>query len=116
LAVLEAKCKTSFANKDVFLTVLGGMRIHEPAADLCVALALLSCLKKRPLSPKTVAFGEIGLTGEIYNASFTEHRLREAHNLGFEHIFMPPHRGDYTCPDLDITHVRHVNDLERCFE
>lgn len=116
LAVLEAKCKTSFANKDVFLTVLGGMRIHEPAADLCVALALLSCLKKRPLSAKTVAFGEIGLTGEIYNASFTEHRLREAHNLGFEHVFMPPHRGDYACPDLNITHVRHVNDLERCFE
>lgn len=113
LAVLEAKCKISFSNKDVFLTVLGGIRIQEPAADLCVALALLSCLKKKALPPKAFAFGEIGLTGEVYNTSFTENRLREARHLGFDHVFMP-HNTEST-ETFGITTMRHVKDLDLYF-
>ena len=113
LAVLEAKCQTSFSNKDVFLTVLGGIRIQEPAADLCVALALLSCLKKKSLPRKAFAFGEIGLTGEIYSTSFGENRLREARHLGFNHVFMP--ESTLTTEDLQVASMNHVKDLDLYF-
>lgn len=109
LAVLEARCQMPFSKKDVFLTVLGGIRVHEPAADLCVALALLSCLKKTPLPAHAVAFGEIGLTGEVYPTSFTDHRVREAEQLGFKHVFTP----QSACTTTNLHHVRinHVQDL-----
>ena len=113
LAVLEARCQLCFSKKDVFLTVLGGIRITEPAADLCVALALLSCLKKRPLPKRAIAFGEIGLTGEIYPTAFGEHRLREAEQLGFSHVFMPD--SALSTHSMTLTSLNHVKDLDLWF-
>jgi DNA repair protein RadA/Sms len=113
LAVLEARCQMLFAQKDVFLTVLGGLRVQEPAADLCVAMALLSCLSQKPLPARSIAFGEIGLTGEVYCASFTEHRLREASQLGFEHVFMPGSLPKDS--KLNHTPITHVRDLAALF-
>jgi DNA repair protein RadA/Sms len=113
LAVLEARCQVNFSKKDVFLTVLGGMRVTEPAADVCVALALLSCLKKKSLPRSAIAFGEIGLTGEIYPSAYTEYRLREAEQLGFRSVFMPDSPLKPTGP---CTILHHVKDLELCFK
>jgi len=113
LAVLEARCQLCFSKKDVFLTVLGGIRITEPAADLCVALALLSCLKKRPLPKRAIAFGEIGLTGEIYPTAFGEHRLREAEQLGFSHVFMPD--STLSTHSMTLSSLNHVKDLDLWF-
>lgn len=114
LAVLEARCQMPFSKKDVFLTVLGGIKINEPAADLCVALSLLSCLKKRPLPQRSIAFGEIGLTGEIYPTSFAEHRMREAAQLGFERAFMPT--SSVSTQGLQHTSITHVRDLAALFQ
>ena len=83
LAVLEARCGIPFAGMDVFLNVAGGMRVHEPAADLAVACALLSAREDIALPADTVVFGEISLSGALRPVSQTENRLKEAQKLGF---------------------------------
>lgn len=88
MAVLEARCGISFAGKDVYLNVAGGLKISEPAADLAVAAALLSSVFDQPLPPKTVVFGEIALSGTIRQVSRTTARLKEASKLGFKNAMI----------------------------
>ncbi|MCF6293143.1 MAG: DNA repair protein RadA [Robiginitomaculum sp.] len=88
MAVLEARCGISFAGKDVYLNVAGGLKISEPAADLAVAAALLSSIFDQPLPPKTVVFGEIALSGTIRQVSRTIARLKEANKLGFKNAMI----------------------------
>ncbi|MEO0347770.1 MAG: DNA repair protein RadA [Pseudomonadota bacterium] len=88
-AVLGARCNTSFADKDIYLNVAGGMKINEPAADLAVAAALISAISEKPLPPKSVIFGEVGLGGEIRNVPHAEERLNEAAKLGFTSGVVP---------------------------
>ncbi len=82
LAVLDKRAELTFANLDVFLNVVGGVRLHEPAGDLAVAAALASSVFERPLPPDAVFIGEIGLGGEIRPVSQTERRLAEAAQMG----------------------------------
>lgn len=65
LAVLEARCGMNLSSQDVYLNIAGGLRISEPAADLAVAMAVISSLTNKPLPADMVIFGEIGLSGEI---------------------------------------------------
>jgi len=90
LAVLEARCGTSFGGFDVYLNVAGGLRVTEPAADLAVASALLSSLEGTPIDPHTVVFGEISLSGAVRSVSQTENRTKEAAKLGFKAAIGPP--------------------------
>jgi DNA repair protein RadA/Sms len=90
LAILETRCGLSFSNKDVYLSVVGGIRITEPAADMAVAAALISCVKATPLPSSLVAFGEISLSGEVRSVQQTEKRLKEAQKLGFSQALTPP--------------------------
>lgn len=90
LAVLEARCGIGFGQKDVYLNVAGGLRIHEPAADLCAALALVSALTDTPLPRDCVVFGEIGLSGDVRTVSRAEARLKEAAKLGFSSAIAAP--------------------------
>jgi DNA repair protein RadA/Sms len=83
LAVLEARCGIGFGQKDVYLNVAGGLRISEPAADLCAAMALVSALTDTPLPRDCVVFGEISLSGDVRGVSRSEARLKEALKLGF---------------------------------
>ena len=89
LAVLEARCAVPFSGLDVYLNVAGGLRISEPAADLAVAAALLSAREDAPLSPDTVVFGEISLSGGLRPVGQTENRLKEARKLGFSAAIAP---------------------------
>ncbi|MGE3143517.1 MAG: DNA repair protein RadA [Hyphomonadaceae bacterium] len=89
LAVLEARCGLSFAGRDVYLSVAGGLKITEPAADLAAAAALISALADEPLPKDSVAFGEIALSGEVRPASRADARLKEAAKLGFKTAFAP---------------------------
>jgi DNA repair protein RadA/Sms len=89
LAVLEARCGVTFGNNDVYLNVAGGLRITEPAADLAVAVALLSSLTGEPVPPECVVFGEIGLSGEVRRVSQPDLRLKEAVKLGFTQAILP---------------------------
>ena len=95
LAVLEARCGINLSSQDVYLNIAGGLRITEPAADLAVAMAVISSLTNKPLPHDMVIFGEIGLSGEIRAVSQPNLRLKEAHKLGFASAIMPPeHKKD----------------------
>ena len=83
LAVLEARCGLSFAGRDVFLNVAGGLRINEPAADLAVAAALISSLSGTPIAKNCVVFGEVSLSGAVRPVAQAAMRLKEADKLGF---------------------------------
>ena len=84
LAVLEARCGVSFAGKDVYLNVAGGLRINEPAADLAVAAAIASSAFDVPLPKDSVVFGEISLSGDVRPVGRSDARLKESAKLGFK--------------------------------
>lgn len=89
IAVLEKRLGFAFGNLDVYINIVGGLRLDEPAADLPVALALYSSLTDKVINDKIVAFGEIGLGGELRNISHALQRIREAKRMGFEKIILP---------------------------
>ncbi len=91
LAVLEKRAGYFFSNLDAYINVVGGLRLDEPAGDLPVALSLISSLKDTPVGEGIVAFGEIGLAGELRAVSNAEVRLNEAARLGFSHVILPYH-------------------------
>lgn len=89
LAVLDRKAHVQVLDQDVFVSVVGGARVDEPAVDLALALAIASSLRDRPLSAETVVFGELGLTGEVRAVPRPGLRLAEAKKLGFSRAIMP---------------------------
>ena len=89
LAVMEKRQGILLANQDVYLNAVGGFRLVEPAADLAVVLAVASSFKDRPVADSLVAFGEVGLTGEIRPVPRVLQRVREAANLGFDKVLIP---------------------------
>lgn len=89
LAILEKREGLYFSNLDTYLNVVGGMRLYEPACDLAVCMALVSGLRDVPLDEKMIAFGEIGLSGEIRSVSRVESRVKEAARLGFTRCVLP---------------------------
>ena len=89
LAVLEAHCGVRLSGHDVYLNVAGGLRIHEPAADVAAAAALVSSLAHAPLPPDAVYFGEVSLSGAMRPVAQTPARLKEAQKLGFTKAIVP---------------------------
>jgi DNA repair protein RadA/Sms len=89
LAVLERKVGLQLVGCDVFVNVAGGVRIDEPALDLAVALAVASSLRDRPVAADVVAFGEIGLAGEVRGVARAQARLAEAAAMGFKRAIVP---------------------------
>jgi len=89
LAALHRHAGVACYDQDVFVNAVGGVRIAEPAADLPVLLAIVSSLRGRPLPEKLVAFGEVGLAGEVRPAPRGQERLREAAKLGFTRALIP---------------------------
>lgn len=89
LAVLHRHAGIACYDQDVFVNAVGGVRITEPAADLAVLLAVVSSLRGRPIPGKTVAFGEVGLAGEVRPAPRGQERLKEAAKLGFTRAIIP---------------------------
>ena len=90
LAVLARRAKVPLGKHDVFVSTVGGVRLSEPAADLAVALALASAFQDRAVRAGTIAFGEIGLAGEVRPVTGAHRRLAEAARLGFRAAIVPP--------------------------
>lgn len=88
-AVLEKRVGVSLWDQDIYLNVVGGLEVDEPAADLAVAGAVLSSLLNHPISLATVIFGEVGLAGEVRSVLAVEARLKEAFSLGFKRAILP---------------------------
>lgn len=114
LAVLEKRAGYYFNNMDAYINVIGGLKLDEPAADLTVALALVSSLKDKAVDDKVLAFGEVGLAGEIRAVNNCEQRLNEAHRLGFERCIIPFHNYKALSKKLkinpDIVPVRSIRE------
>jgi len=89
LAVLHRHAGIACYDQDVFVNAVGGVRIGEPAADLAVMLAVVSSLTDRPIPGRVIAFGEVGLAGEVRPAPRGQDRLKEAAKLGFERAIVP---------------------------
>lgn len=116
LAVLEKRTGFFFGGVDVYINIIGGLRLDEPAADLAVALALYSGLCDKPLSEKMMVFGEIGLGGEIRSISHVRERIKEGARLGFEQCIVPKQAlKTLTKADADGIKVIGVNNLRQAF-
>ena len=89
IAMLEKKANIRLSNQDVYVNVVGGMKLDEPSADLGIALAIVSSSLNVPLPKDLIAIGEIGLTGEVRAVSSIEKRVKEAEKLGFKTCIIP---------------------------
>ena len=115
MAVLEKRLGMSLAGCDAYVNVAGGMKVNEPALDLAIVLALLSSYRNRPLPPRTVAFGEVGLTGEVRSVAMMQSRITEAAKLGYKTMIVPASRKgreDKPSGDIRIIEVANVQDLQ----
>jgi len=88
-AVLDRYLNIGLSQCDIFLNLVGGLKITEPGADLAIAKALISTKKQTPVDKLCCFFGEIGLTGEVRACAFSEERIKEAQKLGFKKIYLP---------------------------
>ena len=89
IAVLEKRCRYEMSRYDAYVNIAGGMRMNEPALDLAIIMALVSSMKDKPVNPKCIIFGEVGLAGEVRAVSQAEQRVHEAIKLGFESCILP---------------------------
>ncbi len=89
VAMLERRTKLSLADQDIYINIVGGIRITEPAADLAVCMAIASAAKGMQLKKNAVVFGEVGLSGEVRHVPFVEKRVTEANKLGFDGAIGP---------------------------
>ncbi len=118
IAVLDKHVQSKLFENEVYVNVVGGLKIEETAMDLAIAAALLSSEGNQELDPKSCFFGEIGLTGEVRAVTFVEQRIREGNKLGFERFFLPESNRK-ACKELSaslkkkLVFVSHIRDLEK---
>ena len=89
MAVLEKRAGLRVSSCDAYINIAGGIRMNEPALDLGIVLAVASSMKDTPIDEKTIAFGEVGLSGEVRSVTMPEQRVREAKKLGFDTVILP---------------------------
>ncbi len=112
-AVLEKRLGLRFSSNDVYLNVIGGLQIEEPAADLAIALSLISSLTDRIIPDDLIAIGEIGLSGECRGVANTEQRIREAARIGFTKAVIPWRnwqKNKSEC-NIELIPVKNIYDL-----
>jgi len=113
IAVIERRTKLRLSDKDVFINVVGGLKVQDSAADLAICLAIASAVAGRKLAEDFVVFGEVGLGGEVRSAFRPDQRIAEAKKLGFSHAIAPATvKDDFIIPvkDLRTTLIKYVNE------
>ncbi len=113
IAVIERRTKLKLNDKDVFINVVGGLKVQDSAADLAICLAIASAVAGRKLSEEFVVFGEVGLGGEVRSAFRPDQRISEAKKLGFSHAIAPATvKDEFVVPvkDLRTTLIEYVNE------
>ncbi len=109
-AVLSKRLGLKLYDQDVYVNVVGGLRVEEPAADLGVALAIASSLRDAPVDPELAVMGEVGLSGEVRGVSHLEQRLREAGKLGFKRCLVPYSSKVPRVPELEVLTARSLEE------
>jgi DNA repair protein RadA/Sms len=113
MAVLEKRLGLSMGEYDAYVNLAGGMRTNEPSLDLGICLALISSFKNKPIDSNVIAFGEVGLSGEVRSVSMSDARVQEAAKLGFKKCIVPMPLASKlrkAFPDTEITGVTSVAD------
>lgn len=112
MAVLEKRANMNLSSQDVYLNVVSGIKIAEPAIDLGIILAVASSFKNISIPKDLVAIGEVGLTGEVRSINMIEKRLKEAEKLGFKRCIIPENNKKLLKENykLDIIGVSNIND------
>ena len=112
LAVLEKKVGISLSSQDVYLNVVSGIRITEPAVDLGIIFSVVSSFKNKNINRDVVAVGEVGLTGEVRSVNMIEKRIKEAEKLGFKKIIIPESnkRQIRETFKIQVIGVKNIND------
>ena len=112
IAVMEKKAGLNLGNQDVYLNVVGGLKINEPSIDLGIILVTASIFRNIAISKDVVIMGEVGLTGEVRRINFIEKRLKEAEKLGFKTCVIPESNKKVLKDKfkLDIIGVRNVKE------
>ena len=117
LAVLEKKAHLRLSTKDVYLNVVGGLRLDERSTDLAVALCVASAMMDLPLPPRTAALGEVGLTGEVRALSRIETRLNECVRLGYDTVLLPKSAKAPKIAGLKLVPVATIGEaIAYCYE
>lgn len=111
MAVLEKRLGLPLSNYDAYINIAGGIRMNEPAIDLGIVMAIVSSYKNQPISPGTIVFGEVGLSGEVRAVSMPEQRVAEARKLGFKTCIMPQVSKDMLkkTDGIEVIGVKSVN-------
>jgi DNA repair protein RadA/Sms len=109
LAVLERRARISLTNHEVYASVVGGVKLTEPGADLGLCLALVSAATDTPLAPDLVVVGEVGLAGEVRQVGHIGRRLAEAARLGFAKAIVPASAPDKV-PGISVHRVGSLNE------
>lgn len=116
IAVLERRTKLRLSDSDIFINVVGGLRLQDPAADLAVCMAIASAAAGRQLDGEAVVFGEVGLSGEIRSVGSSERRIAEAKKLGFSYAVapMPRKKEPFVRPVKDVRSalVNYLNSMK----
>lgn len=118
IAVLEKRTGLPLGNQDVYLNIVGGIKINEPALDLGIILAVSSSFKNIPIPNDVIAIGEVGLTGEVRRVNQIEKRIKEAEKLGFKKCIIPESNKKLLKDTykLDIIGVQNISEAMRCLE
>lgn len=118
IAVLEKRTGLPLVNQDVYLNIVGGIKINEPALDLGIILAVSSSFKNIPIPNDVIAIGEVGLTGEVRSVNQIEKRIKEAEKLGFKKCIIPESNKKLLKDTykLDIIGVQNIIEAMRCLE
>lgn len=118
IAVLEKRTGLPLGNQDVYLNIVGGIKINEPALDLGIILAVSSSFKNIPILNDVIAIGEVGLTGEVRSVNQIEKRIKEAEKLGFKKCIIPESNKKLLKDTykLDIIGVQNISEAMRCLE
>ncbi len=115
IAVLATRYGINLGSHEVYLNVVGGLRVNEPGADLAVICALISALKNKALPNETVIIGEVGLSGEVRKVSRLDARLTEAEKLGFKHAIIPTGSSVSKKTSLSLNQLSHIKELSEFF-
>jgi len=116
IAVLNVRYHLNLSDKEIYLNIVGGMKVNDPAADLAAAIALISSHKNVPIPENAVVIGEVGLSGEVRIVSHIEKRLNEAYKLGFRTAIIPfGSKFDKIADDLKIIEIGHIKQLQNLF-
>lgn len=112
VAVMEKRLGIHLSNQDIFLNIVGGMRVEEPASDLGVIAAIVSNFKDQFIDPEMVVFGEVGLGGEVRGVSQFEVRVKEAARLGFKRCLLPKQNQEKmkATKGIELFGVRHLQE------